>query len=704
MAATYTYDADGNLTSKVMPAQNQTGTATVTLSYCYDALNRLTSKAYTQQSCPMPSPVATYSYDQGPASANPIGRRTGMVDPAGSAVWTYDTMGRALTEQRTTNNITKNTAYTYNLDGSVASIVYPTGRTITYTPGGAGRPLSAVDSAHSINFATNAHYSPAGALAAIQNGTNLNSTYVFNNRLQPCWIYATTGTPLPLSTNCSSTATAANLLDFKYGFGLGATDNGDVYRVTNNISSGRTQYFSYDGLNRIASAKTQAPTGPNCWGESYTYDIPNSSGAWGNLISISALSTHTSCTQESLNVTVTPQNQIVGDTYDAAGNLTTVPGTGGGSYAYNAENQMTSTVGVTYTYDGDGKRVQKSSGTLYWYGMGSDSLVETDLQGNNATEYVFFAGKRIARRGPAGQLFYYVADHLGTSRMMVRAGQTSACYSADFYPFGGERVLTNTCPQNYKFTSKERDSESGLDNFGARYDSSSLGRFISPDWSATVQSVPYADFSDPQSLNLYAYVRNNPSSRRDADGHWCLDPISFAICVGVAAAATGLTVHKLNKWKAKREKAENAAFQKSLGCTSGNAACSESEIRAYDKERLNTYGEGAVKAIENTVPGASPSTTIAGVIVDQAKGQAMDAMVDSAEKDSQQAPDPTKQQQSASAWQGFLGFFSASPPPPPPPPPPPDSPNPLTNRSQPGPCESTGPPSPALCTPSTNSP
>ena len=67
----------------------------------------------------------------------------------------------------------------------------------------------------------------------------------------------------------------------------------------------------------------------NCWGESYTYDIPNSSGAWGNLISISALSSYTGCTQESLGISVTPQNQIVGETYDAAGNLITVPGTGG---------------------------------------------------------------------------------------------------------------------------------------------------------------------------------------------------------------------------------------------------------------------------------------------------------------------------------------------------------------------------------------
>jgi RHS repeat-associated protein len=71
----------------------------------------------------------------------------------------------------------------------------------------------------------------------------------------------------------------------------------------------------------------------------------------------------------------------------------------------------------------------------------------------------------------------------------------------------------------YKFTGKERDSESGNDYFGARYYSSAMGRFMSPDWSAKVEPVPYAKLDNPQSLNLYAYVGNNPMTRFDPDGH-----------------------------------------------------------------------------------------------------------------------------------------------------------------------------------------
>ena len=68
-------------------------------------------------------------------------------------------------------------------------------------------------------------------------------------------------------------------------------------------------------------------------------------------------------------------------------------------------------------------------------------------------------------------------------------------------------------------TGKERDTESGNDYFGARYYASSMGRFMSPDWSAKEEPVPYAKLDDPQTLNLYAYVGNNPLIRTDPTGH-----------------------------------------------------------------------------------------------------------------------------------------------------------------------------------------
>src|SRR6202034_4365156 len=74
--------------------------------------------------------------------------------------------------------------------------------------------------------------------------------------------------------------------------------------------------------------------------------------------------------------------------------------------------------------------------------------------------------------------------------------------------------------RRHNFTGKERDTESGNDYFGARYYASTMGRFMSPDWSAQEEPVPYSKLDDPQTLNLYSYVLNNPLSGVDPDGHY----------------------------------------------------------------------------------------------------------------------------------------------------------------------------------------
>ena len=155
------------------------------MAYCYDALNRLTSKAYTTSTvCPQTSPVATYLYDQssynGLTITNGIGRRTGMTDAAGLEAWSYDPIGRPLADRRTTNSVTKTTSYTYNFDGSPATVTYPSGRLITYTlqssgTNTAGRLLSSIDSTGPINYATAASYAPSGALASLTNGASVIS-------------------------------------------------------------------------------------------------------------------------------------------------------------------------------------------------------------------------------------------------------------------------------------------------------------------------------------------------------------------------------------------------------------------------------------------------------------------------------------------------------------------------------------------------
>jgi RHS repeat-associated protein len=105
---------------------------------------------------------------------------------------------------------------------------------------------------------------------------------------------------------------------------------------------------------------------------------------------------------------------------------------------------------------------------------------------------------------------------------------------------------------HYKFTGKERDTESGLDYFGARYYASNMGRFMSPDWSAKQEPVPYSVLDNPQSLNLYQYVGNNPLSKADKDGH-CWPVCTAILGAGLGALAEAGTEYlkgeKLNPYK-----------------------------------------------------------------------------------------------------------------------------------------------------------
>ena len=271
---TYSYDLDGNLLQKTSPAPNQTGTATQTVSYCYDALHRVTGKGYGAQSCPLTTAVVSYAYDSG---TNAIGKLSSLTDQAGTASYTYDVLGRLATETRVISGVSKSMSYSYNLDGSLKTLTNPSNAVITYTPDSAGRILSAVDSGNSINYVTGATYGPDSGLTGFVSGNSatfagITSAFSYNKRLQP--------------VNMSANAPSQTVFSIGYDFHFGAGNNGNVFGITNYKDKNRTQTFTYDALNRLASAQN---AGTNCaatviggkseyWGNSYGYD------AWGNLL------------------------------------------------------------------------------------------------------------------------------------------------------------------------------------------------------------------------------------------------------------------------------------------------------------------------------------------------------------------------------------------------------------------------------------
>jgi uncharacterized protein RhaS with RHS repeats len=208
------------------------------------------------------------------------------------------------------------------------------------------------------------------------------------------------------------------------------------------------------------------------WGNNYGYD------AWGNLLNKSV----TKCSAENFSIAVLTNNQLSGYSYDAAGNMTSDP-TDGVTLSYDQENRITGASGYTYTYDADGNRVKKSNGstgTLYWY-MTPGVVAESDLAGALKSEYIFFDGERVARKDfPGNAVAYYFSDHLKTASVITdSAGVIKA--ESDYYPWGGELQFLANDSNHYKYGGHERDNESGLDYFGARYYSNGLGRFITPD-------------------------------------------------------------------------------------------------------------------------------------------------------------------------------------------------------------------------------
>jgi RHS repeat-associated protein len=158
--------------------------------------------------------------------------------------------------------------------------------------------------------------------------------------------------------------------------------------------------------------------------------------------------------------------------------------------------------------------------------IASSGILEVDLNTNSLTVengggILIENGGSLAQSGllpPPSQgggqgeisLVFHHSDHLsGASVDTDESGSVVALN--DYYPFGDTRIESGEYENDYTYTGKERDEDTELLYYEARYYNSNIGRFISIDpWSG--------DITDPQSLNKYAYVRNNPLKYVDPEG------------------------------------------------------------------------------------------------------------------------------------------------------------------------------------------
>src|SRR5262249_44883052 len=140
------------------------------VSYAYDALNRLTSEDYGG------GHLLTRSYDSG---SNALGRLSTTTDPSGSNSWDYDTLGRIVQVRRSTSGgPTLSTGYTYDTAGRLDSMAYPSGRTLRYGYDAAGRVAAITVDGQSL--LTGMRWLPHGAWAGATQGNGRVVTRSFD--------------------------------------------------------------------------------------------------------------------------------------------------------------------------------------------------------------------------------------------------------------------------------------------------------------------------------------------------------------------------------------------------------------------------------------------------------------------------------------------------------------------------------------------
>lgn len=310
-------------------------------------------------------------------------------------------------------------------------------------------------------------------------------------------------------------------------FNNGNINHQNIYSYGNLGWSDLSLAYSYDGQNRLISVTNNSSAY-----ESFTYDSD------GNI-------THkTNPGQDIYIYTVPGYDKIenikvngatfLDNTYDGKGNMTSDPWKGISNITYDNRNlplSLTAPGGtVYYRYNDGGNRIYKDAGSVkdYYlldaggaeravYDQNTGKLIMINMIGNGAIGRI-----DVTWNGgtPSYNKVYYINDHLGSIRRTVNTSGTIV-NAQDYYAYGdiSRSYTSGSANDKYKFTGKERDSETNYDYFGARYLESELGRWMSVD--------PLAD--KYPGWSPYNYSLGNPSNLIDPNGMDITDPAQEAL-------------------------------------------------------------------------------------------------------------------------------------------------------------------------------
>jgi RHS repeat-associated protein len=537
----FKYDAAGRLLYEKIPEQSATindGTGTfwsckytyttfnavatkqdargVISTYSYDVLHRLTQLNYSTVSGVTTAPTVTYTFDSDPTYGTTA---TGMLVRVNVGTdyqerYTFDGSMRPASIIRTIGSRTYTVAYGYNQRSQINQVTYPSARTINISYDASGRRNSLTESNNGPTYLSNVTYNSAGQVTGDALGNGVTEQFGYDsNRMQLTSQKAGTVSPFTNRMNLtySYAATAA-----QSGSGSTAGNSGQLMAINNSSTingSIESAAYTYDNLKRLATSN-QTSNGSSIQ-RRFAYDRwGNRTGMWdatagGNQIQAIAL-------QQSGGA---PTNQIASITsigtvsysYDAAGNVTN---DGVHTYGYDSENRLVNVDGgstASYSYDDQNRRYKKTVGSsiTHYVWQGAQVLAEHNgSSGAVLVDYVLSGGKILAKVAN-GATNYLLGDRLSVRLALDAAGNVVG--RQGHLPFGEDFAESGTQDKHH-LTGYERDGEIGADYAVNRQYSQFAGRFMRVD--------PHGGFDkrNPQSLNSYTYVQNDPIDATDPRG------------------------------------------------------------------------------------------------------------------------------------------------------------------------------------------
>ncbi len=492
------------------------------IEYRYDFLGRTKEKIVYKSSGVIEDHLF-YRYDEALVAGQTVypGLLSKVEYAGGSSALSYDPFGRVIARSQTVSETGRTylTSYTYDAVGRVRDTIYPGGFTAvrnTYDNVGNLKTVRGVSGpASGQTFYEARNFDRFNRPIEVIYGNGVQSVSTFYPKSARLAQLRTTRLRAD-----GSTEVLQNLI-YRYDKLSNITSISDLKRPSgpNSASLGNIQY---DELDRLKSYER-----PGQAAQYFNYD------AIGNILS----NTETGINDYDYESNLTPhilRSSNASTLYDHDPNGNMVRRGNSDFFTYDAQNRLTLVnrpgVTVEFGYNHDGGRIWKRAQGNFTVWIGG--LYE-EREGKELC-HIYAGSKRVAtldQKPPLGNvapmtlpgngstiipntyLRYYHLDHLQSTNIVTdRSGSIKQHY--EYNAFGSERLVEY--PESFtltsQFTGQEYDQETGLYYFRSRYYDPDLGRFIQPD-----SIVP--NVGDPQSLNPYAYVRNNPLKYADPSGH-----------------------------------------------------------------------------------------------------------------------------------------------------------------------------------------